>query len=449
MIHTERIKKLNQKPLKEGDYVLYWMQASPRTHCNHALEYGIKKANRLKKPLVVFFGITKQFPEANNRHYAFLLQGLQHVQTSLDKRGIKMAIQIVSPPKGAIELAENASVVVLDKGYLTIQREWVKKAINGLKCPLIQVETNVVVPVETASAKEEYSAATFRRKINKKLDEFLVPLKMEKLITHSSEINVDSYSFDDSYSIISQLGLKSKVAPVSKYKGGTLNAIKLLGTFIKHRLDHFHDRNDPSTDYLSHMSPYLHFGQVSPLHIALEILKTKSPGKSTYLEELIVRRELAVNFVYHNPEYDNLKCLPDWAYKTLSKHQNDKREYTYSFKEFENAGTHDPYWNAAQLEMVHTGKMHGYMRMYWGKKILEWTHDPEEAYQIALKLNNKYELDGRDPNAYAGVAWCFGKHDRAWKEREIFGKVRYMNDRGLRRKFKIDSYVGAVNNLVS
>jgi deoxyribodipyrimidine photo-lyase len=449
MIHTERIKKLNQKPLKDGDYVLYWMQASPRALCNHALEYGIKKANRLKKPLLVFFGITKQFPEANNRHYTFLLQGLQDVQDSLNKREIKMAIQMVSPPEGAIELAENASLVVVDKGYLNIQHEWVNKVINGLKCPLMQVETNVVVPVETASAKEEYSAATFRRKINKKLGEFLVPLKMEKLIKHSCDIAIDSVPLYDLNSIISQLGLKSKVAPVSKYGGGTLNAIKLLDTFIKHSLDKFPDRNDPSKDYLSHMSPYLHFGQISPLHVALKVLNTKSPGKSAYLEELIIRRELAVNFIYYNPEYDNIKCLPDWAYKTLTEHQKDKREYIYSLNEFENAGTHDPYWNAAQLEMVHSGKMHGYMRMYWGKKILEWTHDPEEAYQIALKLNNKYELDGRDPNGYAGVAWCFGKHDRAWKEREIFGKVRYMNDRGLHRKFKIDNYVDGVNNLVS
>lgn len=448
MIHDERIKKLNHHPLKDGNYVLYWMQASPRAHYNHALEYSIKRANRLKKPLLVFFGITNQFPEANNRHYTFLLQGLHDVKSSLVKRGIKMVIQIVFPSEGAIKLAENASMVVVDRGYLSIQREWVQKVINRLKCPLIQVETNVVVPVETASDKEEYSAATFRRKINKKLGEFLVPLKMEKLIPLSGDVDVDSASPDDLNSLLSGIGLKSKVSSVNKYSGGTKNAIKLLDIFIKHKLDKFPERNDPSRDYLSHMSPYLHFGQISPLYIALEVLKTKSPGKSAYLEELITRRELAVNFVYHNHEYDNLKCLPDWAYNTLNEHQNDKREYIYSLKEFESAGTHDPYWNAAQLEMVHSGKMHGYMRMYWGKKILEWTHDPEEAYQIALKLNNKYELDGRGHNAYAGVAWCFGKHDRAWKEREIFGKVRYMNDQGLRRKFKIDSYVDAVNNLV-
>lgn len=192
MIPVPCIKKLNQNPSKDGDYVLYWMQASPQVHTNHALEYSIKKANQLKKPLLVFFGITNQFPEANNRHYTFLLQGLQDVQNALEKQGIKMAIQMVSPPEGARELAENASMVVVDRGYLSIQREWTQKVIDGLQCPLIQVETNVVIPVETASSKEEYSAATIRRKINKKLDEFLIPLKREKLSTRSSDLDVDS-----------------------------------------------------------------------------------------------------------------------------------------------------------------------------------------------------------------------------------------------------------------
>jgi deoxyribodipyrimidine photo-lyase len=190
------------------------------------------------------------------------------------------------------------------------------------------------------------------------------------------------------------------------------------------------------------MSPYLHFGQISPLHIALKVLKTKSPGVEAFLEELIIRRELSMNFVFYNKKCDSLEeAIPDWARKTLKRHQKDKRSYVYSLKEFEMGITHDPYWNAAQKEMVIKGKMHGYMRMYWGKKILEWSKTPEEAFRIALYLNNKYELDGRDPNGFTGVAWCFGKHDRPWGERAIFGKVRYMNDRGLKRKFDADKYV--------
>jgi deoxyribodipyrimidine photo-lyase len=189
------------------------------------------------------------------------------------------------------------------------------------------------------------------------------------------------------------------------------------------------------------MSPYLHFGQISPLWIAFQALKTKSPGTEAFLEELIVRRELSMNFVYYNERYDSLEAIPEWAKKTLKTHQKNRRPYLYRLGELEAAKTHDPYWNAAQKEMVVKGKMHGYMRMYWGKKIIEWSQTPEEAFKKALYLNNKYELDGRDPNGFTGVAWCFGKHDRPWGERPILGQVRYMNDKGLKRKFDADAYV--------
>jgi deoxyribodipyrimidine photo-lyase len=221
-----------------------------------------------------------------------------------------------------------------------------------------------------------------------------------------------------------------------------------LRGFLRNKLDHYTEkRNDPSLNYVSNMSPYLHFGQISPLYIALQVLKTNSPGCEAYLEELIVRRELSHNFLYYNNKYDMFEALPPWAKQSLNLHRKDKREYVYSLETFENAQTHDPYWNAAQEEMVITGKMHGYMRMYWGKKILEWSNSPEEGFKIALKLNNKYELDGRDANGFAGIAWCFGKHDRAWGEREVFGKIRYMNAAGLKRKFDPDEYVKRVNQM--
>jgi deoxyribodipyrimidine photo-lyase len=206
-------------------------------------------------------------------------------------------------------------------------------------------------------------------------------------------------------------------------------------------------RNDPTLDYLSHLSPYLHFGQISPLYIALKVIDTDSRGKEAFLEELIVRRELSMNFVFYNEKYDSFEAVPEWAKKTLKAHQKNKRQYTYSLEELETAQTHDAYWNAAQREMVGRGKMHGYMRMYWGKKIIEWSKTPEKAFQIALYLNNKYELDGRDPNGFTGVAWCFGKHDRPWGERPIFGNVRYMNDKGLKRKFDADRYVRMMSRI--
>ncbi|MFW6196941.1 MAG: deoxyribodipyrimidine photolyase, partial [Thermoplasmatota archaeon] len=236
--------------------------------------------------------------------------------------------------------------------------------------------------------------------------------------------------------------------PVDTYHGGTSNAKDRLKDFIENKLNEYTDNsNDPTKDYLSDMSPYLHFGQISPLYIALEVKKADSPGEEDYLEELIVRRELAMNFVHYNEQYDSLDCVPGWARESLNKHKDDERDYVYSRDEWEEAETHDKYWNAAQKEMMKTGKMHGYMRMYWGKKILEWSETPEEAFQTALYLNNKYELDGRDPNGYTGVAWCFGKHDQGWKEREVYGKVRYMNANGLKRKFDADEYVEMIEKL--
>jgi deoxyribodipyrimidine photo-lyase len=230
--------------------------------------------------------------------------------------------------------------------------------------------------------------------------------------------------------------------------GGTKEAERYLDDFIDQKLDHFAElRNDPSLDTLSNMSPYLHFGQISPLYVALRISREASPGKEAYLEELIVRRELSMNYVFYNPQYDSFEGLPEWAKKTLSEHGNDGREYTYTLKDLEGEKTHDPYWNAAQKEMRVTGKMHGYMRMYWGKKILEWSRTPEEGFKNALFLNNKYELDGRDPSGFTGVAWCFGKHDRPWGERKIFGKVRYMNAAGLKRKFNVEGYLKKVDLL--
>ncbi len=221
-----------------------------------------------------------------------------------------------------------------------------------------------------------------------------------------------------------------------------------MRTFIQKKLSGFGDfRNDPSKDFLSNLSPYLHFGQISPLYIALEAKKYRSRGLEVFLEELIVRRELAINFVFYHSEYDRFSCLNEWAKKTLHEHRKDHRTYLYTSHQFEEAETHDRFWNAAQREMLVTGKMHGYMRMYWGKKILEWSRSPEEGFETALFLNNRYELDGRDPNGFAGVAWCFGKHDRAWPERPIFGKVRYMNEKGLERKFHMEGYLQRVKRL--
>jgi deoxyribodipyrimidine photo-lyase len=442
MIHPERIQQLNSRSLQSGDYVVYWMQASQRVLDNHTLEFAVTKANKLGQPLVVFFGLTTSFPEANERHYHFMLEGLQETARSLEKRGIHFIIQQVSSEKGIFEIANNASLVVVDRGYLRVQRHWRKEAVQHLRCPLIQVETDVVVPIETVSKKEEYAAATIRSKIHQHLERFLVPLVSEPLQRTCLKHHFESLDLSNVSQIIANLPVAHTVQPSSIYQGGTSHALRFLRRFIQQKLPLFSElRNEPSKEYSSQMSPYLHFGQISPLTVALWIHPIGDSNTSSYLEELIVRRELSMNYVYFNANYDSFDGLPSWAKTTLLRHAKDSREYLYTRNELEKAKTHDPHWNAAQREMIQTGKMQGYMRMYWGKKILEWTRSPQEAFQIGLSLNNTYELDGRDPNSFAGVAWCFGKHDRAWQERPIFGKVSYMNEAGLTRKFDMENYV--------
>jgi len=448
MIQRERVKVLNEGDARNGNYVLYWMQASPRSEYNHALEYAILKANELNKPLVVFFGITDTYPEANERHYYFMVEGLKEVQSSLEQKGVRMVIWHKSPELGAIELSEDASLAVVDRGYLKIQRKWRSYAAKNVACPLVQVESDVIVPIEEASPKEEYSAATFRSKIKKKLDYFLAPPRENNPKVDSLHMDFASFDVENVKRAITRLNIDRSVKKVNTFRGGTSEAKKHLEDFLRNKLGRYPKlRNNPTQDYLSNMSPYLHFGQISPLYIASKVLATDSLGKDAYLEELIVRRELSMNFVFYNENYDSLDGLPKWAKTTLEEHEKDPREYLYTLEELDNAETHDPYWNAAQEEMKLTGKMHGYMRMYWGKKILEWSETPEDALKNALFLNDKYELDGRDPNGFTGVAWCLGKHDRPWKERSIFGKTRYMNAKGLKRKFDADGYVEKVKNV--
>ena len=437
MIEKERIKILNEKNFQKNKYIIYWMQQSQRTHFNHALEYAIENSNKFKKPLIVYFGLTNDFPDANIRHYTFMLQGLKEVKKSLESRGINFLLKQKSPEKGAIDFSKDACMLVVDGGYLKIQRYWRKEVSEKINCPLIQIESDVVVPIETASNKEEYAASTIRKKIKNKLNEFLKPVKQVRYKQDFFEKNIDSINFND----ISIKDIDNSVKSVEDFIGGTSQAMKHLNIFLKEKIDKYSEkRNDPNLSFVSNMSPYLHFGQISPLKIALLVLKNESPGNETYLEELIVRRELSMNYVYFNDNYYNFEGIPEWSKKSLKKHEKDKRKYTYSLEQLESAETHDPYWNAAQKEMIETGKMHGYMRMYWGKKIIEWTKKPKDAFHIAIYLNNKYELDGRDPNGFTGVAWCFGKHDRPWAEREIFGNIRYMNSNGLKRKFDIDNY---------
>lgn len=436
-----RIKPLNEKPFAKGEYVLYWMQASQRAEYNHALEFSMEQANKSKLPLIVYFGITENFPEANERHYSFMLEGLKETQKTLFLKGINFVIERASPEIGVLRFAEKAQMVVCDRGYLKVQRQWRKHVAERIGCALLQVESDAVVPVEIASDKEEYSAATLRRKLMRFLGEYLKPLQESTAKIDSTKMSFDSFDISSVQKALTTLNIDSSVKSVKGFRGGSMEAKKCLEKFIGEKLQNYDSlRNDPNEDATSNLSPYLHFGQISPLYIALSVGRYDGAGARAFLEELVARRELGINFVYYNQSYDCFSGLPSWAKNTLKEHEEDKREYIYSYEELENAKTHDVYWNAAQREMLSTGKMHGYMRMYWGKKILEWAASPEAAFSTAISLNNKYELDGRDPNAFTGISWCFGKHDRPWGRRPIFGNIRYMSDAGLKRKFDAEKY---------
>jgi deoxyribodipyrimidine photo-lyase len=451
-IQRERVQNLNEAEVREGDYVLYWMQSSQRAEQNHALEYAVKRANELDQRLLVVFGLTDDYPEANLRHYTFMLEGLKDVQEALEKRGIKMAVRKGSPEEVALDAAKHASLVITDRGYMRPQKKWREKVAGKAGCLVIQVESDVVVPVELASEKRETAARTLRPKIQEYLDDFLVGLTPTKISKQSLNLKAEGLDLSDIEKVLDGMDLDRSVGALSHlYRGGTSEAKKVFRRFLKDSFDAYTGhRNQPQTDDVSHMSKYLHFGQISPIWLVLQARKasTKKDNIEGFVEELVVRRELSMNFVLYTPDYDSYSNLPDWAKKTLEEHRGDDREHTYTREQLESAETHDEYWNAAMKEMVHTGYMHNHMRMYWGKKILGWSSTPEHAYRTTLYLNNKYFLDGRDPNSFANVAWIFGQHDRGWTEREVYGKVRYMSASGLERKAKPEQYVEKVEKRI-
>jgi deoxyribodipyrimidine photo-lyase len=453
MIEKTRIQQLNERDAEPGDYVLYWMQQSQRASFNPALEYAIGEANVRGLPVVVGFGLMDDYPEANRRHYAFMLQGLQEVERALGKRRIAFPILRGRPSDVAISLAGRAALVVCDRGYLRHQKRWRETVAREVRCRLVQVEGDLVVPVEVASAQHESGARTLRPKLHRVWEEYLSWL--DETAVERSAAGLDLRSAVDLSNVdaaLDRLELDDSVTPVRRFRGGTSAAQDRLGSFLEGGFAGYAGgRSEPGAFQCSLLSPYLHFGQISPVEVALRVRGAGSgqdEDRRAYLEELIVRRELAANFVNYNDDYDRYSCLPGWARATLERHREDKRPALYGCEQLEAARTRDRYWNAAMREMIYTGFMHNTMRMYWAKKILEWSKTPEEALATALHLNNKYFLDGRDPNSYANVGWTFGLHDRPWPERPVFGTVRYMNARGLERKFDMQAYLDAVDGLV-
>jgi deoxyribodipyrimidine photo-lyase len=454
LIQNTRIQNLNDHERRaDGAYVLYWMQESQRARGNAALEMAIRGANKYGLPVVVCFGLMDGYPEANERHYAFMLDGLADCAAEFQARGIAFVLRRGMPGDVAVELSHKAAAVICDRSYLTVQRQWRTALAEAATCPVVQVETEVVVPVDVASDKSEYAARTIRPRIHRVWDEYLVPLDETEPEIPADGLPLESdFDLSDPAALLSTLDLDRSVKPVKRFRGGRVAALEMLDRFVDDVLDGYaKGRNEPSSAQTSFLSPYLHFGHISPVEMALAARDSgigATEDRGSFIEELVVRRELAMNYANFAIGFETYDALPDWARKTLSEHAGDEREYVYDRATLEACGTHDAHWNDAMREMVHTGFMHNYMRMYWAKKILEWSATPDDAFNTTLALNNKYFLDGRDPNSYANVAWCFGLHDRAWTERQVFGKIRYMNANGLNRKFDMEAYTAFVDSVV-
>jgi deoxyribodipyrimidine photo-lyase len=433
----------------DGRCVVYWMQRAQRGVDNHAVDLAVKIANLLGLPLVVYFAGISNFPHANLRHYAFLNEGLPDIEADLAARNISFVMRRAPHESYERLLADvHAAFLIGDENPMREPERWRRELASRIKIPFWTVDTDVVVPTKLME-RAQYGAYTIRPRLYRLLSEHLHPyenLHAEKEWKKPRGFHADSVHEDITRG---WKDLDRSVAPVETWKGGTQAALKRLKVFTGRLLENYDEqRNHPETDGTSGLSPYLHYGHVGPITIALAVdaevganprLKA---ARDSYFNELIVWRELAVNFVRYTPKYDSPECAEAWAKATISQHARDEREYLYTLLQLENAQTHDDLWNAGQFQMVRYGWMHNYMRMYWAKKILEWTPDVATAMKYAIYLNDKYFLDGRDPNGYAGIAWAIlGKFDRAWGERPVFGKIRYMSGTSTGRKFNSKKYI--------
>ena len=454
LLANPRARVRNDRPVNmAGEAVVYWMQRAQRAVDNPALDAAIETANELRKPVAVFFSLVPFYPNANERHYAFLIDGIEETAKRIEKRGALFVFRR-HPDHDLVRFCDEVRAVLVlgDENPLREPEDWRRSAASKIRCPFVTVDADVVVPTSLLP-NEEYAARTIRPKIHAVLERFLVPGREPRAKFPFPSSRRPRSAPIDRARLLADLPIDRSAAPVPGVRGGTKAAERALRAFVEDRLAAYNQRrNRPEhADGTSGLSAFLHFGQIGPRSIALAVRAAKAPraAKESFLEELIVRRELAINFVARNPLYDSLDGFHRWGRATLAAHARDRRPVLYEEEVLEQGATHDPLWNAAQKEMVITGRMHGYMRMYWAKKILEWTKDPAEAMEIAIRFNDRYELDGRDPNGYAGIAWAIGgKHDRAWgPERPIFGLIRYMSHPSTSRKFDSRAYIARVQRL--
>ena len=442
-------------PLRDGKCVVYWMQRAQRGIDNPAVDLAVALGNELGLPVLAYFSAISNFPHANLRHYAFLNQGLADIEEDLAQRNVGFVVR--RPPNNALEalLKEvNAAMVIGDENPCREPERWRKVLARRLDLPFWTVDADVAVP-SSVFPKHQYMLHIMRPRLYAELPRYLVPLPNTK--AKRSWARPRGF---ESFAVWKDVtegwrNLDRSVKPVDGFTGGTHAALKRLKHFVAYQLAGYEkQRNHPEIDGTSQMSPYLHFGHISPVTIALAVEDAAKEGKASpaarnaYIDELIGWRELSVNFVKYVANYDSIECAPEWAQKTLREHARDKRDPVYTLEQLEKAETYDELWNAAQMQMVKLGWMHNYLRMYWAKKILEWSPNPVKAWEWAVILNDKYELDGRDPNGYNGIAWAIGGvHDRPWFERPIFGTIRYMSGGSTEKKFDSRLYIKQVDEL--
>ena len=448
---SSRVTKLNESGVNtKGRYVLYWMQIYKRASQNYALNFAIRMANEKQLPLVVYEGLKFYYPWANDRLHTFILEGVEEKKAEFAERGIRYLFYLQrnkrDPRDTIAKLASEAALLVTDDFPCFIIPDH-NERLSKLALPVYAVDANGMVPLAELP-KEEYAAYTIRPKINRLLPDLPRQIVTPHVDVQDPDIDVEcpetEVSGDNLARLVGECDIDHSVKPSELYRGGTKAGRKRLAHFVQNILPHYDETHaEPSVDGVSRLSPYLHFGFLSIQEIVAAVERANAPkaGKDAFLEQAIVRRELSFNFTRHNPHYDSLKSLPDWAQKTMREHADDPHPELVDEEKIETAETYDELWNAAQRELVSTGLLHNYVRMLWGKKVIEWQRSYETAFELLVHLNNKYALDGRDPNSYAGILWCFGKHDRPWFDREIFGTIRYMTSRSMARKFNAKRYI--------
>jgi len=443
MVKAERIHVLKDGMHGKGP-VIYWMSRDQRANENWALLYAQELAVQESQPLAVVFCLATNFPGAGLRQYDFMIRGLQETEKELSRKNIPFYLLAGEPAEllHGFMGQHKVNTVVTDFDPLRVKRQWKEKLISLTTAKIVEVDAHNIVPCRLAGTKCEFGAYTFRPKLKRYLPSFLEEYPELKPQSQTGTFAIQGIDWIKAWKAVSP---DPSVVPVTWLTPGSKAGTEKYRHFLETKLAQYADgRNDPNLDATSGISPYLHFGQISAQSVALQTIRDFPADTRTgsFLEELMVRRELSDNFCFYNPDYDRFTGFHEWARRTLDDHRQDEREFIYTYGDFETSATHDPLWNSAQNEMVKSGRMHGYMRMYWAKKILEWTSSPEEALEVAIRLNDRFQLDGRDPNGYTGCAWSIGGvHDRAWGERPVFGKIRYMNFNGCKRKFDVNRYM--------